>query len=427
MKRTLLLGLACTCLHAGMSLGQEAKLPPAWVPPPVPLLIQDGSTPPPPAIMDEIGINRGSAGSRPCGPRVWADAEFLLWWTKRAPVNTPLVTEATNPADPTSGQIGSANTAVLLGDRSYAPNQRYGGRFTLGGWFDSEGFFGLEGTYLFIAPQSITRTVGTSGVPGSPTLAIPFFDVTTGMESANQFAGPGPGGPGGAYLRLRNQLQGGELNLLARLIRTENLSITGIGGFRYVNFNEELDFGLQNSAPAFGHLFSALDSFRANNNFYGGQLGLRGDYQIGNFFVEATGKFALGSMQQTMDITGASTAVNPGFPAGFNFTNAPGGTFAQPTNIGVHNHNVFCVMPEAELKFGYNITRYIQLFAGYNFLYLNNVVRPGAELDHNSNPTQVPFFAAAPATLAGPPAPNFSFSRSDFWAQGVNFGLQFKF
>jgi hypothetical protein len=180
---------------------------------------------------------------------------------------------------------------------------------------------------------------------------------------------------------------------------------------------------------------TTFDSFHASNNFYGGQLGLRGDYHLGHFFVEAAGKVALGSMNQSINISGASSSNSTNtvlFPPGVflpatNFVNAPGGFFAQGTNSGHFSRNVFAVVPEADFKIGYNITRNIQGFVGYSFLYLNDVLRPGTTIDHSLNLTQVPIAAGFPNTLVGPSAPNFSFTRSDFWAQGINFGVQFKF
>jgi hypothetical protein len=418
MKRTLLLGLTCAFLHAGTSLGQETKLPPTWAPPPVPVLTQDGGTAPPAGFMDGIGIS-----SRPAGVRVWGDAEFLLWWFKNAPVNTPLVTQATNPADPNSGKIGFADTRILLGDQTYDLGMRYGGRFTLGGWLDSDATIGLEANYLFIAPKSTTQAVGSNGAPGSPVLNFPFFDVNSGKEEAFGLATPT-----GMNLRILNELQGGELNALGKLIRTDSLNVSGLIGFRYVNFREDLDFAQGFGVPT-GFNGSLQDSFHATNNFYGGQLGLRAEYRLGNFFIEATGKVALGSMQQSVNVSGSSTESDPGAGALHNYTNAPGGFYALPTNFGNHTQSVFGVVPEGQFKAGYNITRNIQAYVGYNFLYLNDVARPGASIDHAVNLTQVPsnFGTGFPNTLTGPAAPTFSFNRSDFWAQGVTFGVQFKF
>jgi hypothetical protein len=400
-----------------MSLGQETTAPTASLPPAVPVLSQDGGAPPA-EFMSGVGIS-----GRPYGPRIWADTEFLMWWTKRVPVTTPLWSEALNPTAP-PGALGSTNTAILLGGQSYDQSTRFGGRFTFGGWLDSESSIGLEGNYLFIAPQSVSRTVKTDGSTNT-FVGAPFFNVTTGLEDFQAIGGLGV--PSSAFLRLSNQLQGGEVNALARLVRTENLSLNGLAGFRYVQFKESLEFGEGSTNFFPGAVYAAQDSFRAANNFYGGNLGLRGEYRVGSFFVEATGKVALGVMNQTMDVNGVSSQFTPGIPVN-TYMNVPSGFYALPTNSGHHTQNAFCVVPEAELKFGYNITQNIQAFVGYNFLYLSDVARPGTTIDHSINPTQgTSFTGTFPNTLVGPAAPGFSFSRSDFWAQGINFGLQFKF
>ena len=422
MRSTLLVGLASTLLGAGISFGQETKLPPAWAPPPLPVIIQDAGTAPPSGFIDGTGI-----GTRPYGPRVWADAEFLLWWTKRAPVNTPLLTAATNPADPTSGQSGSANTAILLGDRSYDLNTRFGGRFTLGGWFDSAGTIGLEGTYLFISPRSTTSQFNTNGSPGSPFVGSPIFNASTGKEDFLGLAGPGFAG--GGSLTLSNQLQSGELNFVARLYQGQDLRITGLAGFRYVSFNENLAFSSNNQGlPGFapGASYTESDRFQASNNFYGGNLGLRGEYQIGGLSLNATAKCALGAMNQAVNVSGNAIDVSPGSGPASNFV-LPSGIFALPTNIGNHSQTRFAVVPEVNFNLGYDITRNIRATVGYSFLYLSNVARPGTEIDHAINPTQSFSVANSGNSLVGPAAPTFSFSRSDFWAQGINFGLEFKF
>ena len=255
---------------------------------------------------------------------------------------------------------------------------------------------------------------------GSPVLAVPFFNVVTKSEDSLPVIGGGTDSdpfPGSAFLHISNELEGTELNVIASLIRSENLSVVGLLGFRYLRFKEDLTFGLNNSAPVEGHFFSAQDDFVGTNNFYAGQLGLRGEYQLGGFFVNATGKVALGSVTQTVDIHGVSSALNPTIPVpGFTFTNVPGGIFALATNSGHHSQNEFAVMPEVDVNVGYNITRNIRAFVGYNFLYLNNVVRPGTTIDRNLNVSQQPASTPAPFTLVGAAAPTFSFTRSDFWA-----------
>jgi hypothetical protein len=421
MDRICVLGLAGILFGAALSFGQESASSPAVPPSGVSGQVHG----PAPECNDNIWPT-----CQPECPRIWGDAEFLLWWFKSPPVNPPLVTQATNPADPTSGQIGSANTRILLGDQSYDAGTRYGARFTLGGWLDCDSTIGVEGNYLLITPRTVTQSVSTSGAVGSPTLAIPFFNVTAGAENALILAGPGggPAFPGSATLSVANQLQGSEINFVTGLVRNENFTLVGLIGFRYLHFKEELDFGFTNSAAAVSHFFSAQDTFTGGNEFYAGQLGLRAEYQFGGFFVNATGKVALGTVEQSGDVSGASTAGNPTVPIpGFTFTNVPGGIFALATNSGHHYQSVFGVLPEADVKLGYNITRNIRAFVGYNFLYLNNVVRPGTLIDHNINPTQQPASTPAPFTLIGSAAPIFSFNSTSFWAQGIDFGLALRF
>ena len=55
--------------------------------------------------------------------------------------------------------------------------------------------------------------------------------------------------------------------------------------------------------------------------------------------------------------------------------------FAQPTNIGHYSRNVFAVVPEVGLSVGFEVTAWLRLSLGYNFLYWSDVVRPGEQID----------------------------------------------
>jgi hypothetical protein len=58
---------------------------------------------------------------------------------------------------------------------------------------------------------------------------------------------------------------------------------------------------------------------------------------------------------------------------------------------------------------------------GYSFLYWNDVVLAANQIDLQVNPTQLP----------GPPVgelrPLFQFQRTDFWAMGLNFGVEYRY
>jgi len=102
--------------------------------------------------------------------------------------------------------------------------------------------------------------------------------------------------------------------------------------------------------------------------------------------------------------------------------------FRPATNIGTHQRTVFAVLPEVGLNVGYQITPCMSVCVGYTFLFTNNVVRPGNQINRNINPTQaVSYVGEPPVSLQGPAQPTFQFNGSSFWAQGINVGLGFRF
>jgi hypothetical protein len=105
-----------------------------------------------------------------------------------------------------------------------------------------------------------------------------------------------------------------------------------------------------------------------------------------------------------------------------------GGYFAVPTNIGSHSRATFGILPEAEVNLGYRIADWLSVSAGYSFLYINSVARPGDQVNRNINPTQsVSWTGELNAALKGTAEPSFEFHGSSFWAHGLNAGLTFHF
>jgi hypothetical protein len=68
------------------------------------------------------------------------------------------------------------------------------------------------------------------------------------------------------------------------------------------------------------------------------------------------------------------------------------------------------------------------VFAGYDLVYWSQVVRPGNQINHNVNLTQNAVLDPnGLGRLVGPAQPAPLFNRSDFWAQGINLGLEVRY
>ena len=117
----------------------------------------------------------------------------------------------------------------------------FGGRVALGYWLDDNHCFGTEISYFFLPNQSKRDVVSSNGSPNSPLLLIPFFNVVTGAEDSTAIASPLLQFKGRAALKLENNMQGAEWNIVS----TDSpyscgSSFVGLAGFRYWNFEEEL-------------------------------------------------------------------------------------------------------------------------------------------------------------------------------------------
>jgi hypothetical protein len=97
----------------------------------------------------------------------------------------------------------------------------------------------------------------------------------------------------------------------------------------------------------------------------------------------------------------------------------------QPSNQGRIGRDRVAVVPEVDVTLSYQITRNLWAFAGYDFLYINKVLRPGNQIDRGINVSQTLQNAIAGNALAPAPQPALFLVNSDFWAQGGHVGLQF--
>jgi hypothetical protein len=199
------------------------------------------------------------------------------------------------------------------------------------------------------------------------------------------------------------------LSLRESLTITEDITVIGSGGNR-----------LAITDPIGTHVV-VQDRFATRNYFNGGQIGGLYERRYGRWSWDARGSVALGSTHQVLDIDGVQVRQQPGVaPMMFR-----GGLLAAGPNLGQFTRDQFSVVPELSLNVGYWVTPSLRLYAGYNFLYWTNVIRPGDQIDHTVDLTFVPN-ALSGANFSGQYRPRPLFKQSDLAVNGIQVGLDWR-
>jgi hypothetical protein len=384
----------------------------ADVAPPGPPPLAPTAAPPPPVYAD--------AALDGFATRFWIGVDYLLWWTKGD--RLPSLVTSGSPNDLLPGALGQPGTQVLFGG-DYDSRIRSGVRLRGGYWFTPDQTFGIDATFFYLGGQSAGFDAGSNGIP---VLARPFYNVNTGHEDAFIVAYPGQQA-GEIQGALSTRLWGADADLRGMLCRGAFYQINLLGGFRFLDLHDSL--GLQENDtlfPQFGPFYqtwtTTVDCFHTSNQFYGGQIGADLMWSRGRFFIDVLGKVALGVSVENAGIDGWSAFSTSQGQSGV----IGAGQLALPSNIGRYSQDRFAVVPEAGINFGYALTRHIRLTFGYTFLFWSDVFRAGDQIDRGINPTELAALASR-GPLLGPGRPNFTFQSTDFWAQGLNFGLQFRY
>jgi hypothetical protein len=356
------------------------------------------------------------------GPdRWWVDVEENVWVVRSMPFAFPILTTA--PIGST-GALDQPNVNVLYGDK----NENYGKTFNVlrvtGGYWDQHREWGLELSGWI----SETKTDNFDAVlppTGVTVLARPAINSLTGLNTAFLIASP-PDFGGSAHVDARLHMGGAEADIMRNLMYCDRVKVNLLAGIRYVDLTETLDITststLPNAADVNNPIISTVsDQFRTHNQFLGGQLGLETELRRGRFFVDLTGKLAIGNMHERLSVDGSTTQI-----IGPTTTTVQGGLLALSSNIGNSTKNVFAYVPEGTLKVGYQWTQRVSTYIGANGLYLSRVMRPGQQIDPFINPTLVPTSSQFGAVF-GPSRPLPVNHQSDFWAMGGTLGLSIRY
>lgn len=412
-----------------------------WTPPPAPALAprptstagqmtpaQQPAVQLPPPLLGELGADR-------MGPpeRFWLNAGHSLIWIKDAPVPVP-VAATDSLAVPGSqvllgaGRVGYPEFNTLHLGGGFWLNPRHTVGVQLGGWMteNQSRFFSVS-----------------SGPDGSPLLVRPFTNPLLANLAFGQdgvlISSPGLYS-GSLAMSSSARLASGEAGLVWNLADCEQWTVNFITGFRYFSLEETLTIyqqtsGLNNNLVPFFmspgvESVMVTDRARTRNQFFGAQVGGDVEYRMGAGFLNVGTKVGMGPVNQVTEVIGHTVGPDGiGGPGGFLATGA------QPNgNIGRTVTNRFSVLSDVNLMMGVYVNQRVKLGVGYDFLYLNNVARPGPQFSSVIDPRLVPTTSSFGGRIPGstqfdgpgvPPAPTLD--RDDFYAHGLRFLVEFNY
>ncbi len=398
-----------------------------------------------------------ACGPCQCGPPgwLWIRGEYLAWWADGMEL-PPMVTTS----DPQDGGIlmPGNSTEILFGNESVLTNDRSGYRIRFGGFFGPQRKIGWEADYFDVGTLD---QVFFAESDGNLVLARPFFNINPRDDNGN----PLPAGPdaelvsfpgqfaGSIAVSTYSQFRGAGARVVKNLCCKQcprpcghpcgpygtyagcgpcggpcrgcgyppYMKVDFTVGYRYANLQEGLivDEDLTTIGTIDGGRIEIQDRFLTRNDFNGGEVGTAWEGGWNRWTLEMLMRVALGSTKQEVTIDG-NTRVTP-------FPNPPidydRGVFALPTNIGNYSQNQFSANPELATTLGLYLTPRLRVTLGYTFMYWSSVVRPGDQIDLDLNPD---YFAPPTDPITGAARPAFVFRTTDFWAQGINVGLDYR-
>jgi hypothetical protein len=358
--------------------------------------------------------------------RIYVRADYLLWWGKGfwAP---PLVSSSVDGTPRTdAGVLGLPTTFVLFPNGNLADTLQSGGRVRLGYWFDPCDTVGVEGTYFAIGESS---THFNASDDDYPILARPFVNIgPNSAENDAELVAYPELFSGSISVNGQSRLQGADVILRHAICRGCDWRVDWLAGWRFNRLDETLVISDQKEVLSsetglvVGTTLAEFDRFSTRNYFNGVQVGMITELRRCRWWVETRGIIALGGTHAIVNIDGQTTAVVPVPGGGSETFVTESGLLAQSTNIGRYTDDSFAVVPQLGVNLGFEITCGLWATVGYNFMYWSRVLRPGDQIDTDVNLTQL-----SPDGLQGLPRPEYPDIHTDYWAQGLNFGLAYRF
>lgn len=361
-----------------------------------------------------------------CGPagKIWGEIDYILWQASGDAVPALVTTSPTGTAVGAAGVLGSTGTRVLAGSSKFSDDLRSGLRYNVGVWLNPEQTIGVQTGGFFLQDGSSSAAFSSAG---DPILARPFTNALNGAASSQLIAYPGVVG-GAIGVDHSNRIYGFDAALRGNMCCTATWRLDALLGYRFLRIEDNLDINETLTAGAgapanigvpVGTNVSVADRFQTSNTFNGVQAGVTGEWRFADhWFISGTGKASFGWMNQVININGATAILVPGGAS----TQYVGGLLALSSNMGRSSQTDAVIIPELNVNLGYQLTSNIRLRAGYSFLYVSSVTRPGSVMDTTVNPALIP-----PATGATPARPTTLADHNDLFLQGINAGIEVRY
>jgi len=408
--------------------------------------------------------------------RLWIEGDYHAWWVKKN--NFPPLLETLPP-----GGLGAPGTVVLAGGDDLDRSFRNGGGLTMGAWFTDYQGFGIEGSFFVMESATKTFNIAGAGAAGALAIVRPFFDLSTGQPDFLAIASPGAGGTAsGASQSIEGtsgRFSGVGMDFIANICCNGEWRVDFLIGYRYLMLDDR--FSMTTTSPEAlgqtvtstppvvtvlspttatitstttflslppGNAVTIRDGINTSNQFNGADFGLRGEWHSGPWQLKANAKVAFGETDESIDLNGLTTAtistttvtnttIVTGIPSRVlpqpqatsisppQSVILPGGFLVRPSNLGSLSRGVFTIVPELDLTVGYQYSDWLRFTLGYSALYWSQVARSADQINLNINPSEI----SALHLLNGPATvpTTMTLRTSNFWAQGINVGIEIRF
>lgn len=345
----------------------------------------------------------------------WLTGEYLHWGISTADLPPLITTSAVGTPAATTGVLGQPTTRVLFGDGSET-DARSGYRISGGWWLDCSNA-AMEIVYSGL-PSYEQRAAFNSGQ--FPLLARPVFNTGTSSEAAMIISHPSQM-LGNVSILTNTEFQ--QVDFLRRVRQYQDNwhRLDTVIGLRLALLEENLRIDQSSTySTGVGQIISGtridlFDQFSTKNQFVGFVVGGEYNRHFGRWTCDIKTMLSLGNNRAEVNISGQTITNVPNAGS----ATFEGGLLAQQTNIGQSTRDQFVLIPEFYIGGRTQIDRCWEASVGYTFMYWNDAVQPGNQID-----TRVSQFPPEPPVG---PNPRAQFNTKSIVFHGVHAGLTFKF